>query len=476
VETPPPSNASPFTVALPEAPFVLNSSQSVEATVQFTATMSGEFSYTARLIINNSFNLEVPLTARAVTFEEFLQLFGTLFVPGTPNLFFDGFEGLNISLADFQSLAQELLTCQPQPPTPEDLEIAQALEELKTWLDDPAFEQKIQELMQQYPAFGTFVNHIQNEILNLGVTSQVNYVQVLQTLARSLDQPSLTPGDQPLPIPSWGIPSADIAIYTALLVAAAEADPEFRNLNFFLGGQSTGIRAPQLFVIAVGFITGSLGPNCGDSCLINVAERLRVVAATIGTSAFHNQFKGLLMEVFVAFDLRVFWGWDLLNFSQPFLSNDGKRHEIDIIAKRFVPGIGEVVAYIEVKSDKSLSAQDILEKLEHYDYYIKNIGEKRYQGDFHVVVLISFEQTSATTVENALDKFDSTTPAIIIYCVSNCNGFGEGTFNVKSKNMTPAQVEALLTWLGFVPKGQGLYTSTLDPVSIKLLLMAWFSR
>jgi hypothetical protein len=471
------NTASPFRImveSMSGSPLVLGSGKSTGVPVQFSATTSGQFTGTARLIINNSFNLEVPLTARAVTFEEFLQLFGTLFVPGTPNLFFDGFEGLNISLADFQSLAQELLTRQPQPPTPEDLEIAQALEELKTWLDDPAFEQKIQELMQQYPAFRTFVNHIQNEILNLGVTSQVNYVQVLQTLARSLDQPSLTPGDHPLPIPSWGIPSADIAIYTALLVAAAEADPEFRNLNFFLGGQSTGIRAPQLFVIAVGFITGSLGPNCGDSCLINVAERLRVVAATIGTSAFHNQFKGLLMEVFVAFDLRVFWGWDLLNFSQPFLSNDGKRHEIDIIAKRFVPGIGEVVAYIEVKSDKSLSAQDILEKLEHYDYYIKNIGEKRYQGDFHVVVLISFEQTSATTVENALDKFDSTTPAIIIYCVSNCNGFGEGTFNVKSKNMTPAQVEALLTWLGFVPIGQGLYTSTLDPVSIKLLLMAWF--
>jgi hypothetical protein len=478
VGTSSPSNTSPFTVTLPETPLVLDPNESVEARVQFTATTLGGFSHIVRLVINNSFNLEVPLTARAVTFEKFLRLFGTLFVPGTPNLFFDGFEGLEISLADFQSLAQELLTRQPQLPTPEDLEIAQALEELKSWLDDPAFEQKIQELIQRYPSFGTFVNQIQNEISNLGLTSTLNHVQVLHILARSLDQPSLAPWDQFQPIPSWGIPSVDIAIYTSLLVAAAEADPQFSNLTLFLGDQETTMKAPQIFAIAVGFITGALSLNCGESCLLNVSSRLRSVVATIGTTGFYTSFKGLLMEVFVAFDLRVFWNWELLDFSQRYFKDGEQITEIDIIAKRFVPGIGDVVAYIEVKSDTTLTGPQIAEKLLNYADYIENVGRKRYQGDLHVAVFISFESTSSTSVENALNTFasKSKTPALVIYCVSNCNGFGQGTFEFQFRNMTPEQVAAILTALGFVPKGNGQYTFEGDPSMIPLILMAWSMR
>ena len=482
VEASPSSNASPFTVTLPEAPLVLDPSESVEATVQFTATTLGEFSHTVHLIINNSFNLEVPLTARAVTFEEFLQMFGTLFVPGTPNLFFDGFEGLNISLADFQSLARELLTRQPQSPTPEDLEIIQALEELKAWLNDPAFEQKIQELMQQYPAFGTFVDQIQNEISNLGLTSTLNHVQVLHTLARSLDQSSLlTPTDQP-PIPLWGIPSVDIAILTALLAAAAQVHPVFGSLTLKIGNKD--VPAAMLLTIGVGIITGSLGPNCGDACLMNVRERLLAVAKAIGTSGgFDNAFKGLLMEVFVAAHAWV-EGWTLLNFSQPYSKDGILKTEIDIIAKRFIPGLGDVVAFIEVKSDTGLSGDKIVRKLSNYADYINNVGRYRYPGDFHVTILIQFEQTSGVTVQNALNDYKDKTPAMVIYCISMCDGFGangKSSYEVQFRNMTLEQAIAIVTSLGFViigvrSDGAIILAFKGDPSILPLLLMAWTIR
>jgi hypothetical protein len=476
VETSPPSNASPFTVTLPEVPLVLTPSGSAEATVQFTATTSGEFSHTVRLIINNSFNTEVPLVARAVTFEEFLQLFGTLFVPGSPNLFFDGFENLEISLTDFQSLAQELLTRQPQSPTPEDLEIAQALEELKAWLDDPAFEQKIQELAQQYPAFGTFANQIQSEISNLGLAS-LSYVQVLRTLVGSLLAPVLL--DQP-PI-LWGIPSVDIAILTTLLAAAAQVHPIFGSVTLKIGNED--ILASILLTIGVGIITGSLGPGCGDACLMNVRERLRTVATTIGTSGFDNNFKGLLMEVFVA---AYAWveGWTLLNFSQPYSKDGILKTEIDIIAKRFIPGLGDVVAFIEVKSDTGLSKARIVEKLSNYADYIENVGRYRYPGDFHVAILIQFEQTSGVTVENALSEYPGRTPALVVYCVSRCDGFGakgQSTYEVQFKNMTTAQAIAIVTSLGFIvvgirADGYIILAFKGDPTLIPLLLMAWTMR
>ncbi len=477
VETLPPSNASPFTVILSENPLVLDPSESVEATVQFTATTSGEFSHTVRLIINNSFNFEVPLAARAVTFEEFLQMVGTLFVSGTPNLFFDGFEGLEISLVDFQSLAQELLTRQPQPPTPEDLETAQALEELKAWIDDPAFEQKIQELMQQYPAFGTFVNQIQNEISNLGLAS-LSYVQVLRTLVGSLLTPALL--GQP-PIPLWGIPSVDIAILTTLLAAAAQVHPIFGSVTLKIGNED--VPASILLTIGVGIITGSLGPSCGDTCLMNVRERLRTVANTIGTSGFDNNFKGLLMEVFVAAHAWVN-GWTLLNFSQPYSKDGILKTEIDIIAKRFVPGLGDVVAFIEVKSDTSLSKDEIVRKLSNYADYINNVGRYRYPGDFHVTILIQFEQTSDVTVQNALNEYKDKTPAMVVYCISRCDGFGakgESTYEIQFRNMTLEQVIAIVTSLGFIVTGvraDGVIILAFkgDPTMIRLLLMAWTMR
>jgi hypothetical protein len=483
------NTASPFRImveSMSGSPLVLGSGKSTGVPVQFSATTSGQFTGTARLIINNSFNLEVPLTARAVTFEEFLQLFGTLFVPGTPNLFFDGFEGLNISLADFQSLAQELLTRQPQPPTPEDLEIAQALEELKTWLDDPAFEQKIQELMQQYPAFGTFVNHIQNEILNLGLTSQVNYVQVLQTLVDSLLTIRTILPDQPiLPFELVFDPIIRITFYKILIAKAVQVHPIFRNLEFQfrISGWPTGpIDGALFFILGIDLITAQLQQNCGRECLENLARRLQVVASTIGTSSFDVQFKGLIMEVAMAVQAFAH-GWGILNFSQPYKNIT----EIDIIAKRFISGIGEVVAYIEVKSDQYLSADKIAEKLSGYADYINNIGRNIYQGDFHVAVFISYEYLSTTTAQNALSKYQGTTPALVIHCVANCNGYGIGIFNIQFKNMTPEQAVAITAALGFqfysgpVPNevddpDQNHYYFTGDPTLVMLLLIAWTMR
>ncbi len=484
-----PSNASPFTVILPENPSVLDPSESVEATVQFTATTSGEFSHAVRLIINNSFTLEVPLAARAVTFEEFLRMFGTLFVPGTPNLFFDGFEGLSVSLADFQRLAQELLIRQPQSPTPEDLEIAQALEELKAWLDDPAFEQKIQELIQQYPAFGTFVNQIQNEISNLGLTSELTYVQVLDSLVRSLSQLDLlllSPSD-PIFVLDQDVNIA-ITILTTILSWRAQLDPRFKDLvtKIQVGGNTVlEFPLPIFFPMAVNLIKNDLAKHCGtDECLYNLARRLASVAFILDPDAFYNHFKGLYMEISMAAQA-VMNGWWLLGFSERY----DNVTEIDIIARKSIQGIGVVIAFIEVKSEKNLSAKDIQRKLSLYADYIENVGKDLYWGNFHVAVLISYEPTSATTVENALYNYNKTTPALVIYCVANCNGFGVGIFAAQFKNMSPGQAAAIAIALGIAilpssnsvptenddPNSNQLYLIG-DPILVMLLLMAWTMR
>jgi hypothetical protein len=488
------NTASPFRImveSMPGSPLVLGSGESTGVPVQFSATTSGQFTGTARLIINNSFNLEVPLTARAVTFEEFLQLFGTLFVPGTPNLFFDGFEGLNISLADFQRLAQELLTRQLQPatPTPQDLEIAQALEELKVWLDTPEFEQKVQELMQRYPAFGTFVSQIQNQILNLGLASKLTYVQVLDTLTRFLSQsqPDLLQ-NQPLLFILEQDVKLEILLYTTILYIRVRGHPEFSQLvltlNLGTGGIPLDLPLPEGFRLAVFYIQSQLEKYCGTSCLYDLARRLRSVAFILNPDAFYSNFKGLLMEITTA--AMVAWnGWWLLGFSV-----DVKTTEIDIIARTSIPGIGVVIAFIEVKSDKRLNAKQIAEKLSLYSNYIENTGKDQYPywGNFHVAVLISYEAISSTTVQTALNKYyQGTTPALVIHCVANCNGYGIGIFNIQFKNMTPEQAVAIAAALGFqfysgpVPSevddpDQNHYYFTGDPTFVMLLLMAWTTR
>jgi hypothetical protein len=487
------NTASPFRImveSMSGSPLVLGSGKSTGVPVQFSATTSGQFTGTARLIINNSFNLEVPLTARAVTFEEFLQLFGTLFVPGTPNLFFDGFEGLNISLADFQRLAQELLTRQLQPatPTPQDLEIAQALEELKVWLDTLEFEQKVQELMQRYPAFGTFVSQIQNQILNLGIASKLTYVQVLDTLTRFLSQsqPDLLQ-NQPLLFILEQDVKLEILLYTTILYIRVRGHPEFSQLvltlNLGTGGIPLDLPLPEGFRLAVFYIQSQLEKYCGTSCLYDLARRLRSVAFILNPDAFYSNFKGLLMEITTA--AMVAWnGWWLLGFSV-----DVKTTEIDIIARTSIPGIGVVIAFIEVKSDKRLNAKQIAEKLSLYSNYIENTGKDQYPywGNFHVAVLISYEAISSTTVQTALNNYQGTTPALVIHCVANCNGYGIGIFNIQFKNMTPEQAVAIAAALGFqfysgpVPSevddpDQNHYYFTGDPTFVMLLLMAWTMR
>jgi len=238
------------------------------------------------------------------------------------------------------------------------------------------------------------------------------------------------------------------------------------------------------FSLGTILIADQLQKNCGAVCLENLARRLDTVVATIGNpSAFYIQFKGLLMEVVVA--VQAFAnGWTILNFSQPYKDIT----EIDIIARRSISGIGDVVAYIEVKSDKYLKAEDITRKLSNYADYIKNIGRAIYQGDFHVAVFISYEYLSPATAQHALLDYNKTTPALIIYCVANCNGFGEGIFYILFKNMTPEQAVAIATALGFqiylgtVPEAgdnpnpdQGYYF-TGDPTLVMLLLMTWTMR
>jgi|GEM_PF-5107619 len=168
----------------------------------------------------------------------------------------------------------------------------------------------------------------------------------------------------------------------------------------------------------------------------------------------------------------------------PYRGVTGHVTEIDLIIQRPIPGIGEVVAFIEVKSDTGLSAQDILDKLSNYAYYIENMGRFRYPGDFHVAILIQFEQTSDVTVQNALNKYNDKTPAMVIYCVRMCDGFGanaKSSYEVQFRNMTESQAVAILVSLGFVVIGVKANGAIIlafrgDPTLLPLLLMVWTMR
>ncbi|MEM4721879.1 MAG: choice-of-anchor D domain-containing protein, partial [Candidatus Methanomethylicaceae archaeon] len=466
--------ASPFRIAL-DSSVTLNPSECKEILVQFDPITLGQFQETISLLIGQTL-LSFLVRARVVTPEEFLRIVGTLFIPGNPNLFFDGFAGLEVSLTDFQSLARNLLVGQTQLPSPENLEISQALEELKLWLNNPAFEQKIQELMQRYPAFGAFVNQIQNQLLSLGLSQ--NYVQVLHIFISLIAE-----GESSLSNIIWLTSQDDvirrIAQALAAIVAAAKAHPELQNLvlTLFPLGIQTPIDVGTGFALMVTLgLIPALKTGCPnvDICFENLARRLEQVAATTNNPiAFYNNFKGLLMEVTVAFNISILHGWRLLNFSENYTGVT----EIDIIAEKFIPGVGTVVAFIEVKSDKGLSSGDIAKKLINYDNYVKNVGKQKYPGKDplqtkYVIVFISYEQLSARVVEAALTEFQQdggTTPTLIIYCASGCNGFGQGVFAFDYANIDGLDAAAIMDNLGFIQIAEGLYKIR-DPLAFRLHL------
>lgn len=89
-----------------------------------------------------------------------------------------------------------------------------------------------------------------------------------------------------------------------------------------------------------------------------------------------------------------------------------------------------------------------------------------------MIVFISYEQLSARVVEAALTKFQQdggTTPTLIIYCASGCNGFGQGVFAFDYANIDGLDAAAIMDNLGFIQIAEGLYKIR-DPLAFRLHL------
>ncbi len=172
---------------------------------------------------------------------------------------------------------------------------------------------------------------------------------------------------------------------------------------------------------------------------------------------FWAGFNGIMAEVQVA-SIMYAKGWQIIDFSKPNQevqqeSGGLANTEIDIIANKYIEGLGQVVAFVEVKSggipigmpvDEAVDrASRIIDQLNEYAKYAASVkASGLVPADMYPVVLIMGGATNPTVAQGIANVVENQgLPIVVIYCVEACDKPALALFNVAwSSNTT--EIEA----------------------------------